>query len=207
MTDALDIGKATIDAVNAFRAHRIKAESALQEIQDQIERLERERDDLLSSPATCQDLISAAQAHITSIASAGRDRIAKTISGHLRRGFQSGQAQSHLTARMLTWDQIRESTDRGSLGRAGNALATFADPGAGYFDDPKFDGVGLIAILEEPIKALLAKQIAESWPNELADVVPGELREVRLAQIVLQLDGLAIRRDELAGQIAQALAG
>lgn len=207
MSSVVDLGRATLAAVQAFRRHRTEAESALQGLIDQIRALEVERDQLNLSPAACADLIDAAHAHIAGLAGEGRQRIARTVTAHLKPRFQASQCGSVLTAREVTWEHVRAATDGGNLGRVGNAMATFADAPNGYFDQPKFDAIGLIAVLEVPIKTLVAVMISESWPDAYQNALPGAQREARIAQIDVEMESLVVRRDELASLVAQAIKG
>jgi hypothetical protein len=206
MSNPIELGKAALASIKDFRKQRDLAEQALQQILDAIHALEDERRDLETMPAARDDVIAAMRAHVGAAAAAGRQRLREMVSGHQERRFDPSSPGNKLTLTDFAWRSVRSATAKGSMGDKGDALISFSDPnrrGA----SPVFDLTAMCALFEEQIAGALRRAVVESWPTEYADAVPGAQRQVRIAQINAEIEGLASRRDELTSLLATAIAG
>ena len=206
MNSPVELGKAALASIQDFRKQRVLAEQALQKILDTIHDLEEERTELETMPAARDDVIAAMRAHVGSAAAAGRQRLREMVSGHQERRFDPNNSGSRLSLSDLAWRSVRSATAKGSMGDKGDSIASLSDPNR-RSATVSFDLIAMCALFEEQIAAALRNAVVESWPAEYADAVPGAQRQVRIAQINQEIEGLAAKREELSTLLATAIAG
>lgn len=199
-----DLAAEVKGSFNAFKVRRQKAEKALSELMQRRGELEAEEQSILGGPASKQDFIAALCAQVDTLAKDGRARVAETMLCDTTNRRQIRPVR--VTEHDLKWSHVRDvAAGAASFGPGPMAVISASNP-----RDPdtafRLDAVAVCMFFGEAIKVgLKASLAAIEWPYP--EVMNGEARAARLAEITRELATSREQEETLAAMLADALAG
>jgi hypothetical protein len=192
--------------VSAFKEQRKRIEAELESTHRKIRELKAEAMQLRHAPVAREDFIAAMQAHVASLATAGRSRVAAALAGKESRAF--GSRVPVIPEGFLTPDHLQDvRAGLADFGPATLAVMIGADPGAQPTRGlPLIDHAVLCMLFEDTIKAKVKANIeAADWPH--GQPLTLIQRRARMVIIDTEVSTLEEQADKLANALADAIGG